>query len=123
MYTDEELTATVRAAKQTEIRDKADAVLQAAGEEYGAMERTGWDQQFTEAQTLQADNAADVPMLSAMASFRGMDVTELAARITANREAWVTLYGNVIGQRLAYQDALDAATTYDEIMAIEVSYE
>jgi hypothetical protein len=115
--------ARVKAARQIEIRNAADNALADALAEYGEMEMATWDQQFSEAQDYQADSAADVPLLAAIASARGMAVADLAARIIANRSAWVTVSGAVVGQRLAYQDALDAATTYDEIMAIEVSYE
>ncbi|MGE4194726.1 MAG: hypothetical protein AB7E51_15170 [Pseudodesulfovibrio sp.] len=109
--------------KQTEITTKANSYLAALGEEYGAMEMMTWDQQYSEALAYQADSAASVPLLTAIATARGEEVADLAASIIANRAEWVALSGNVVGQRLAYQDALEAATTYDEVMAIAVSYE
>ncbi|MDD3310939.1 hypothetical protein [Pseudodesulfovibrio sp.] len=112
----------VRAAKLAEIRDAADAYLAAAGAEYGAMERATWDQQYDEAMAYQAGTGASVPLLTAIATARGMDVSELADRIISNRAAWVALSGAVVGQRLAYQDALDAAQTVADIRAIGVSY-
>lgn len=117
----------LRTAKQSEIstladKSLADKYLAGLGAPYGAMERATWDQQYAEAQAYQADSQADAPLLTAIATARGMDVATLAARVIANRAAWVAISGAVVGQRLAYQDALDAATSADEINAIEVAY-
>jgi len=102
--------AALYTAKRAEIRDKADALLQEVGSEYGAMERQTWEQQHAEAKALQADPQADAPLVRAIALARGMDVLELAGRILANADAWKLISGHVVGQRLAYQDALDAAS-------------
>ena len=111
-----------RAAKMGEIRDQADALLQSLGAEYGPMERTTWDVQAAEAAAFAADPEADVPLLSGIAVHRGMTVADMAARVLANRTAWVALSGAVVGQRLALQDQLDAAADIATIEAIEVSY-
>ncbi|WP_394699716.1 hypothetical protein [uncultured Pseudodesulfovibrio sp.] len=105
-----------------EITTQADAVLLEVSREYGAMERATWDQQYQEAKAYQSDNQAVVPLLSAIAAGRGMIVATLADRIITNRAAWVALSGSIVGQRLAYQDTLDAATTVAEVEAIEVNY-
>nr|WP_319543147.1 hypothetical protein [uncultured Pseudodesulfovibrio sp.] len=108
--------------KMNEITTQADAVLLEVSREYGAMERATWDQQYQEAKAYQSDNQAVVPLLSAIAAGRGMIVATLADRIITNRAAWVALSGSIVGQRLAYQDTLDAATTVAEVEAIEVNY-
>lgn len=112
----------LRAAKQSEIRDKADAILKAMASEYPDMEMATWDQQYQEALAYTADSAAATPLISAIAQGRSMAVADLAARIIANREAWVAISGAIVGQRLAYQDALDAATTTEDVEAIQVVY-
>lgn len=117
--------ADARAAKQAQIRDLADQFLAPHRAEYGVVEMATWDQQFAEAQALQADAQADAPLVRAIASARGMDVAELASRIVSNRAAWMVLSGHVIGQRLAYQDALDAAYAGEDVeamLAIEPVY-
>lgn len=101
--------ARVISAKQAEIRDGSDAALAALAVEYGAMERQTWDQQYAEAEEMRTTPDALAPLVRAIAAARGMDVVVLAARIRANRDAWVAISGHVVGQRLAYQDALDAA--------------
>lgn len=112
----------VEANKKDEIKIKADVILQTQAEEYGAMEIATWDQQFQEAVAYSTDNQATVPLLNAIAAGRGMTVSVLADRIIANRTAWVALSGRIVGQRLAYQDSLDAARTVEEVEAIEVNY-
>lgn len=99
----------LRAAKQAQIRDGAEAVLAPLKAEYGPTEIASWDQQYEEANALEANPDAPAPLVRAIAAARGMDAAALAARIRANRAAWVAISGHVVGQRLAYQDALDAA--------------
>lgn len=111
-----------REAKQQEITVQANTILEKAQVEYGGMERLTWEQQYAEAQAYQADAEAEVPLLDVIAVNRGMDVASLADRILANKAAWVELAGSIVGQRLAYQDALDGATTTEEVHAIEVVY-
>ncbi|EGJ49061.1 hypothetical protein [Desulfocurvibacter africanus] len=104
----------VIAAKRAEIRDAADAALADLMAEYGVAERASWDQQAAEADALAADAGASTPLLSAIAMARGMDVATLAQRVRDNRVSWIARSGQVIGQRLAYQDALDAAKALAE---------
>lgn len=114
-YNADDHLESVRADKQAEITNSADAALASAMAEYGTMEIATWDQQYDEAVAYQANPDAEVPLLTAIASPRGMDVAEMATRVVANRAAWVALSGNIVGQRLALQDALEAAVTiYDE---------
>ena len=98
-----------------------DAALAPLGVEYGRWETATWDQQYAEAVALMADPAASVPLIAALAQARGMDVATLAQRIIRNREAWSVLTGNVIGQRLAIVDRINAATTVDEVLVVDVT--
>jgi ABC-type cobalt transport system substrate-binding protein len=111
--------AELYTAKQTEIRDGAESMLTALAAEYAPLERQTWDQQAAEAEALQADADAPAPLVRAIAATRGMPVGELAARILANRTAWVAVSGHVVGQRLAYQDALEATQGLDDAQAAE----
>jgi uncharacterized membrane protein YjfL (UPF0719 family) len=51
-----------------------------------------------------------------------MTPIEMAQRISANRAQWLALSGLIVGQRLAYQDALSAAQTIEEVDAIVPVY-
>ena len=112
----------LRLSKQSEIKNKADKLLQAMAIEYGAMEKLTWDQQAAEADALAADSNAPAPLVRSIAAARGMSALELATRIQASRAQWVVLSGHIVGQRLAYQDQLDAAQTVEQVAAIVPAY-
>ena len=111
-----------KAAKLVSIRDGAESFLQALAVEYGAMEKLTWDQQAAEADALTADPSAAAPLVRSIAAARGMAVLELATRIRANRAQWVVLSGYIVGQKLAYQDRLDAAESVEQVAAIVPVY-
>ena len=50
-----------------------------------------------------------------------MALDELAKRVIAKHTAFTALSGYVIGQRQALKDQVDAATTIEEVNAIEVN--
>ena len=108
-----------KSAKQREIANAADTFLSSMAQEYGAYEKLTWDQQALEADALLADAESPAPLVRAIAQARGMTALEMAQRIAANRAQWVALSGAVVGKRLAYQDALDAAQTVEEVNAIK----
>lgn len=112
----------VRKTKQREISSRADAFIMEAEGKYGLMERQTWGQQYAEALAYRADPESSVPLLDVIAVNRGMDVSTLAMHIVENRAAWELLAGTIVGQRLAYQDRLDAAVTAAEVETIEVCY-
>jgi len=114
-----DLTA-LKTAKNAEAKAACDAVLEPLGTEYGRWETATWDQQVTEATALMTNPSASVPMLSAMAAARGMEVAALAQRILINRESWSAISGAVIGQRQAIYDQVKAAETVAAVRAISV---
>lgn len=119
MITAEDKFAALKDAKRAEISGNADAFLASLAIEYGVYEKLTWDQQALEADALLADPDAPAPLVRAIAQARGMSALEMAQRIAANRAQWVALSGAVVGKRLAYQDALDAAQTVEEVNAIK----
>ena len=114
--------AEVKVAKQAEIRDAHNAFLLERGVEYSNMERQTWDTQRLEAQALLADPQAAAPLVRAIANARGMDVIEMAQRIQVNTQAWSVLAGHATGQRLAFQDALEACSSIEAVEAITVTF-
>lgn len=117
----------IKAAKQAEITSGAQTILAPLAKQYCGLEMQTWDQQATEAAALTANPASPIPLLSAISAARGMGIADLASRILANDTAWKTISGHVIGQRLAYQDRLDAITdqtpeAVEAIQAITVAY-
>ncbi|WP_019999137.1 hypothetical protein ACQ0P8_06760 [Halodesulfovibrio aestuarii] len=111
-----------RTAKQRQIAAAHDAFLKSQSVEYSEMERQTWDSQRTESQALLADPQAAAQLVRAIANARGMDVIEMARRIQENTQAWSVLAGHATGQRLKYQDALEACTTVEQVEAISISF-
>lgn len=110
-----------KAAKLTEINAAVDQILNASTATYPASEVLTFDQQTIEAKAYHADNAASVPLLSALAASRNMLLPELVHRVLAKHDAFSALSGAVIGQRQALEDTLDSLTTVEFVQALEVN--
>ena len=110
-----------KAARIAQATALCDAVLAPLGREYGAYEMATWDQQYSEALAYKADPTADVPLLASMCVARGVSIATLADRVIANRNAWVSLTGNVIGQRQRIVDQISAAETVEEVLAVDLT--
>lgn len=73
---------------------------------YPDEEIESWAKQETEARSLPAPS----PLLSAMAAARGITLSDLAARVIANADAWAAISGGLIGKRQAYEDIVTGIT-------------
>lgn len=98
----------LKTAKATSIDADFRTACDAIRAGYSPDEIQSWPQQQAQAEAYTADNTASVPLISAMASARGITVAELAARILANTSAYSTVYGQALGIKQARQDALAA---------------
>lgn len=112
----------VKAAKLAEINGACDGILNDAASDYPTSEIQTFSQQTAEAQAYTLDKNALVPLLSALAQSRGIELDELVQRVLAKHEAFSVLSGVVIGQRQAFEDRLSVCETAEEVDAIEVNY-
>lgn len=85
---------------------------------YPWFERDTWQDQEREALAYQADPNAPAPLLTGIATQRGITVAELAQRVIANAAAWRAIAPDLCGQRQAAADQINAATTVEQIRAI-----
>ena len=112
-----------KAAKLAEINAACDAILNAAVQTYPNSEVLTFDQQTAEAKAyLASGNAADAPLLSALATGRGIEFGDLVNRVMAKHNAFSVLSGAVIGQRQALEYRLNACGTTEEVNALQVNY-
>lgn len=126
--------AVVVADKTRELAAAAEAFLEPYAREYGTIERDSWPTQVAEATAyteylaaLETDPNATVPAtpwLDGAGAARGMDKATFAARILAKPAVWAAIQGAVCGQRLAYQDQVDAiaageGTEAEKVTAIQ----
>lgn len=110
-----------KAFKLSEINSACDAILNQAVNSYPESEVLTFDQQVEEVKAYQSSgNPADAPLLSALASARGITMDDLIQRVMSKRQAFSALSGYVIGQRQALEDRLDECQTTEEVNAIVV---
>lgn len=110
--------ADIKAAKLVELA--ADFALRMGSVKAGYPddEIQSWFDQKGEAVAFTANPSAATPLLSAMASARGITVADLAARVIANAAGYAAAAGLFIGKRQKYEDAVNAAADAAAIAAI-----
>ncbi len=111
----------VKETKLNEINAACDAAIEEKGKEYPQTERLTFDLQLYEATKYKADNTTETPILSVLAEKRGIELTDLVDRVIAKADEVRAYSASAIGQRQAYKDQVDAATTIEEVNAIEVN--
>ncbi|MAF06172.1 hypothetical protein [Herbaspirillum sp.] len=120
-YTDAERAEALERAKSDamqRINVGYEAEMGAILNAYPQAETLTWDKQEREARAWQADNTVATPYIDALAAGRSMDKAELATRIIAKADAWVSLSGAATGKRQAMEDEISAATSIDGLNAI-----
>lgn len=111
-----------KSAKLLEINNGYLAAIEALVGDTPEPERLTWPDQEREARAVLADPNAATPVLSAIAEARGLTVLELAERVVVKADAYRLAAARLTGQRQAYEDRVNAATTEAELTAIAVFY-
>ena len=91
------------------IRDRYNQKFKELSKWSSSLEQATWEQQKSEAAAWTADNSASTPMLSTMATARGLTVSALVAKINTK----LTSYNNALATQLAEQKDLE-----DEVDAL-----
>ena len=107
-----------KAAKLTEINAECQKAVAALAADYPDSEVQSWPQQVKEATALAADAGADAPLLTAIATARGLPVAELASRVLDKINAYAAASGVLIGRRQAAEDAIGATASLEDLSAI-----
>lgn len=110
--------AAARAERCAAARIDADEMLAELSASYPEREVASWSQQVKEAEALQADETAAVPLLDTLAAARGIERADLAARVLAKANAYALASGAIIGTRQRIEDLLDVATDADALAAV-----
>lgn len=108
--------------KLEDIQRAADRVLAPLSAEYPYKEVLSFASQEAEARAVLIDPSASTPLLTPMATRRGITVEDLARRIIAKADAATAATGDVLGQAQRDRDRLAAAQTIEEVKAIVPSY-
>ncbi|MCG9032691.1 hypothetical protein [Laribacter hongkongensis] len=96
----------LRAAALTRINTGCEKAMEMLRANYPDSEVMSWSQQTREADALDANPNATTPLLTAIATVRGLSIADLAARVRAKTAAYAVASGQIIGQRQALEDAL-----------------
>lgn len=89
------------AISASDVRAEASRRLMLIGAPYSAEERETWAQQVDEAHAYQADNAATTPILSGIATGRGVTVADMVTIVLGNAAAFATAAGAILGKQAA----------------------
>ncbi len=85
---------------------------------YPEVERETWPNQQAEADAWHADNTVATPYLDAIATARGVDLAAFRQSVYDHVIQFKTTSASLVGKRQRLSDAIDAATTVDEVQAI-----
>lgn len=110
--------AEQKALKTAEIDLAVNAAMSPILSVYSAAERDTWAIQEAEAVAWAANPAAATPMLTAIATQRGMPIADVVSNVFSKAAAFKSLAGATFGKRKAKIDLIDAATTAEELSAI-----
>lgn len=107
-----------KAAKLLELNAGCERALSSLTASYPPGELQSWPQQVKEADDRAANPQAETPLLTAIATARGLTVAELVERVRLKAEAYAQLSGSAIGRRQALEDLLALAQTLEDVGAI-----
>ena len=110
--------ATVKQQAQAELVHIFEQRAEAIAGKYPWFERDTWQQQEAGALAYQADPNTPTPLLTGIATQRGITVAELAQRVINNAAAWRAVAPDLCGQRQAAADQIEAAETVEQVQQI-----
>lgn len=96
------------------FNDKAKDIVSAR---YGNLEQQSFEQQKSEAAAWTADNTASTPMLTTMATARGISVADLVGKINTKVAAYNSAVATLLAEQKVLEDEVDALTTIAEAHA------
>jgi hypothetical protein len=110
--------ADCKTAKQASINTHSAWLLSQVTSGYPDEEIQSWSKQEGEARAYSLDALAPIPLLTALASARGIAVTDLVARVIAKSDGFALVSGAHIGTRQRCEDQIKAAQTIEQVNAI-----
>jgi len=92
------------------IRDRFNDKVKELGKNYSVLEQLSLEQQKEEAAKYTANNSASVPMLTTLATARGITVAQLVEKINSKVTSFNSSVATLLGQQKALEDEVDALT-------------
>ncbi|EIJ68087.1 hypothetical protein [Pasteurella bettyae] len=104
-----------KSAVLTMLANKADELKSRLLVGYPQVEIESFYRQEKEALAWRADNSVETPMLTQIASVRGIEFGVLVGKVLEKSNQFAVAIGVIIGQRQKFEDALMAATTIEQV--------
>lgn len=117
------LLAHNKQAMITQLADKVDSLKSSILVGYPQAEIDSFYRQEKEALAWQADHNAETPMLKQIATVRGVPFELLVQKVLEKSVQFATLIGVIIGQRQAFEDRVNSASSQDELDKINSEVE
>lgn len=108
----------IKAVKEKEIRSGGGKRLQSLASPYGPEERESWATQQREARSWLADHASPIPMISAMATVRGITIDQMVSKIMENVALFEAASGQILGLQQRLLDQITAEQDFGSLLAI-----
>lgn len=96
------------------IRDRYNQKFKELNKWSSDLEAATWEQQKSEAAAWTADNTATTPMLTTMATARGISVSDLVGKINTKVTAYNNALATLLGEQKDKEDDVDALSTIGE---------
>lgn len=112
----------LKAAKLKGVSTNAQLYVDGQVPAYPEFEKLTFETQRREAKAWESDNNTPTPNIDILANARGIDRVELLSRILIKVAQFDQLAMTVAGQRQKYEDQVNAATTVEEVNAIDPIY-
>lgn len=94
--------------KASEIRSRYAVIMESIVMPYSDKERETWPTQLKEADLWLHDPESDIPLITSMATARGISVEELVSKIKENEAAYRVAIGTILGNQQRELDLLDS---------------
>jgi hypothetical protein len=107
-----------KGTKIDEINLRCTVLLDAVKAGYPNNEVLSWDKQESEARAYVVNNAVACPMLSALATGRGVPLADVVANVIQKADQFAVVSGQIIGTRQKYKDQINAAADIATVNAI-----
>lgn len=95
-----------RASIAEDIRKRYALLMEQTVKPYSASERETWSCQLAEADAWLSDNTAPTPLLSALATNRGISLTVLVSKVKKKDALYRTNIGKLLGEQQQELDML-----------------
>ena len=102
------------------LNKKLDRKLTSYFNQFSSVEKATWDIQLAEAKSYTADNTASTPILSTIATERGLTVDDLVGKVLVKASAYQEMVAKLIGEKQSLETKIQKSTLDSELNDLRV---